>query len=74
MAEERKFRWELISNFALVYSIVIAILIVPYAYIRGLLSGFVLLFFAVYLIAIVVYIYLWARDKWSFVKYEIEGK
>lgn len=69
----RIFGWEFLINFALVYSIFVAIILVPYSYIRGLFNiNVVFWIYLIYGIAIIIYLVSWIIDKKQFFKNEIE--
>ena len=68
----RAYHWELIINFALVYSIFIGIILLPYVFLRGFFSSkFFFWSFIVYGLIIIFYVILWIIDKLTFFKDEI---
>ena len=68
----RIFILETLVNFALIYSIVVAIILIPYLYIRGHFNNILVFWInVVYCLLLLVYIIFWIRDKKEFFKYEL---
>ena len=62
---------EITVNFALVYSILYALFLIPYLiYINNI---FPLIVIQVYLMLLIVYVFVWIYDKREFFKYEFKN-
>lgn len=70
-AKKQRPKWlEFLINFAMVYSIIASIFLIPYIYIRNFFSNNTKWILAVYFLFAIIYVVMWIIDKWSFFKDE----